>query len=223
MRVRVEYQKLPEIKYLSHLDLVRVWERILRRSGLPIQLSEGFNPHPRLSLGTVLPVGVWGKGEYLDFELAEKRTDQEVFARLKEQEPPGVRVLRTKEIPINMPSLMSKINAASYRMIIMEDLAYDANAIIAQLMDRESLPVFQKNKNREVDIRPGVLALKLLAENKQPVIETYLSLGQSSVRLPDLLEVLYQNGLPDEGITDIWREGNYIKIEQQYLCPMDAK
>jgi len=223
LRVRLEYQKLPEIKYLSHLDLVRVWERLLRRSGLPVQFSEGFNPLPSVSLGTVLPVGVWGKREYLDFELAEKLPEPEVFARLKEQEPPGIRVVRAKEIPMNMPSLMSQINAASYQMIVMEDLAYDVNAIIVDIMSRESLPVFQKNKNRKVDIRPGILSLNLLAENKRPVIETYLSLGQSSARLSDLLEVLYQNGLPYEGITDIWREGNYIRIEQQYLYPMDAE
>lgn len=222
MRVRVEYQKAPEIKYLSHLDLVRVWERMLRRSDLGLQMSEGFNPHPKLSLGTVLPVGVWGKREYLDFELAEPQTEEVIFSHLKEQEPPGVKVLRVKIIADNLPSLMARIDAACYRMIIPEDVAYDTDSIIAEVNGRDSLPVYQKNKNREVDIRPGLLSLKLLVEDKQPIIETYLSLGQSSVRLPDLLEILYQNGLPHEGILNIWREGNYIRVGKEYLCPMDT-
>ncbi|MDD3890543.1 MAG: TIGR03936 family radical SAM-associated protein, partial [Syntrophomonadaceae bacterium] len=69
MRLRAEYRIGPELKFLANLDMMNVIGRTLRRAAIPYALSEGFNPHIKLSLGTVLPVGLWGEKEYFDLEL----------------------------------------------------------------------------------------------------------------------------------------------------------
>ena len=63
MRIRAEYSIGPELRFLSNLETMHMMERALRRAGIPFALTEGFNPHIRLSMGTVLPVGLWGKKE----------------------------------------------------------------------------------------------------------------------------------------------------------------
>ena len=90
MRWWIEYEKGPAIRYLSHLDMVRLWERLFRRSGLPLQLTQGFNPHLKISLGTVLPVGLWGRREYLDVKLGGDIEPEELCSRLRAVAPPGI-------------------------------------------------------------------------------------------------------------------------------------
>jgi len=70
MRIRAAYRVGEDLKFLGNLDMLNLMGRALRRADVPFALSEGFNPHIKLSLGTVLPVGVWGENEYFDLELS---------------------------------------------------------------------------------------------------------------------------------------------------------
>ena len=78
MRLRAEYRVGSDLRFLSSLGLMHMMERAFRRAEVPYALSEGFNPHIRLSMGTVLPVGIWGEHEYFDLEL-ERDMDEREF------------------------------------------------------------------------------------------------------------------------------------------------
>jgi radical SAM-linked protein len=69
-RLRVKFSRGDEIKFISNLDLMRLWQRALRRAGMPLAYSEGFNPHPRISLAAPLPLGVTGEAELMDIVLS---------------------------------------------------------------------------------------------------------------------------------------------------------
>ncbi|MDP2935460.1 MAG: TIGR03936 family radical SAM-associated protein, partial [Dehalococcoidia bacterium] len=71
-RLRITFSRGPEVKYISHLDLMRLWERVLRRAKLPLAFSEGFSPHPRLALATPLPVGVTAAEEWMEVYLCRR-------------------------------------------------------------------------------------------------------------------------------------------------------
>lgn len=115
--IRVRFARGEETKYISHLDIVKAFERTLRRSGLPAAYTQGFNPHPQMVFGLPLPVGVTSEAEYADFEM-ERRTDPEEFTRaLNFFLPVGLRITgagekRTKK------NIMASITMASYCMLI---------------------------------------------------------------------------------------------------------
>src|SRR6201999_2720521 len=83
-RVRLRFSKMGKIRFTSHRDLARMWERALRRSRLPVALSQGFSPHPLLSFGLALPTGCESRGEYLDARLEAAESDDLPYDRLPE-------------------------------------------------------------------------------------------------------------------------------------------
>ena len=101
--------------FLSHLDLMRAFSRAIRRSGIPIKYSEGFNPHMRMSFGLPLQVGVTGGAEYLDIELESSVGADEAMAMLNGQLPRGLRVGAAR-VTESSESVMSMITHASYEM-----------------------------------------------------------------------------------------------------------
>ena len=83
MRYLIKFSKGEGIKFISHLDLMRTIQRIIRRSGVPIEYSKGFNPHMALSLAQPLSVGVYSDGEYMDIVLTEEMNVAEYFSKIK--------------------------------------------------------------------------------------------------------------------------------------------
>lgn len=117
-RLRLTFARGEEVKYISHLDLMRLWARALRRSGLPLAYSEGFTPHPRIALAAPLPVGVTSGGELLDAFFARRLSPYYVLKGLSPQLPQGVELLGVEEVALTLPSLQSQIRAAEYRVVV---------------------------------------------------------------------------------------------------------
>ncbi|MGE5396290.1 MAG: TIGR03936 family radical SAM-associated protein [Chitinophagales bacterium] len=221
MRVRVEYGKGPNLKFVSHLDMVRLWERLLRRSKLPVSLTEGFNPHYKLSLGTVLPVGVWGCREYLDFELNKECLADTIIMKLKNSVPPGITISSIQEINSKAQSLMAAINAACYRLSLTP--GYDIDNIVGEILQADEINIKSRG-DKIVNIRLGLQSLNILKDEGYTELEVYLAAGNdtAAVRLWDLIEALTIKGVSRENISDIWREGNYVKLDSIYLSPLEA-
>jgi radical SAM-linked protein len=224
MRWRVEYEKGPVIRFLSHLDMVRLWERLLRRSNFPLQLTQGFNPHLKISLGTVLPVGLWGKREYLDMELEGDFNPDELQSRLQEVAPPGINVRRLGEVTPGSPSLMAVVNASAYRMafpLLLKDRVTEG----IQRMDMASqIMITRKKDQREFDIRPGILSMEYFEVGGKLELEVLVPIGnQEAVRFPELIVALVNFGLPHEEILDTWREANYIRSNGNLSNPLELK
>ena len=91
MRIRLIFSKLEPMRYTGHLDLFRTWERTIRRAGLPLAYSQGFNSRPRINLASALPLGFTSCGEVMDMWLEEDQSLDKIKAALEGALPPGLR------------------------------------------------------------------------------------------------------------------------------------
>lgn len=115
-RLRLKFSRGEELKFLSHLDLMRLWERALRRARLPLAYSEGFSPHPQISLAAPLAVGVTSEAELMDILLTRWVSLNSFIAQVKEQLPRGIDLLEAWVVGLNVPSLQSQVRFVEYKV-----------------------------------------------------------------------------------------------------------
>ncbi|HEX3012225.1 MAG TPA: TIGR03936 family radical SAM-associated protein [Syntrophomonadaceae bacterium] len=219
MFFRAEYRVGPELKFLGNLDTMHLMERALRRAALPYALSEGFNPHIKLSMGTVLPVGLWSEKEYFDLEINGEMETAEFLGKLNPVLPPDLQVINCIEIPAGMPSLMKSINAACYMFIGHEP----DQSWLDQIWASSSLPVKSRGKKKDVvkDLRPGLFRLEL--EKMDNKICAWVSAGEPlNIRYDELLDLFESRGLTRSKFKDVYRHGNYIKKGNDFYSPIEA-
>ena len=149
-RLRLTFSRGEEIKYISHLDLMRLWQRALRRADMPLVYSQGFSPHPRLSLAAPLAVGVTSGGELMDIFL-ERRVSPHFFIKaIKEQLPRGIDVSEVMEVGLGLPSLQSQVLSAEYRVVAETDRDLkEVEAAIRSMLASDRLP-WQHARDKEV-------------------------------------------------------------------------
>ena len=117
-RVRVLYEKGEAIKFISHLDEFRLWERALRRADLPLLYKRGFNPQPHIQFASPLGVGFTGVREPIDITFAPPLALPELRARIQAKLPPGVQIHAIEEVPLKTRALQSLLIGADYAIII---------------------------------------------------------------------------------------------------------
>ena len=140
-RLRIRFRRGEEIKFISHLDIMRLWERALRRARIPLAYSEGFNPRPRISLAAPLSVGVTGEAELMDIFIDKKVSPHWFTAMVNQQLPPGIEILEVFPMALNMPSLQSQIRYAQYEVEMMtEKGAKDIESAISCMLSANHLP-----------------------------------------------------------------------------------
>jgi len=139
------------MKYIGHLDLLKIFQSAIRRAKLPIAYSMGFNPHQRLSFALPLPLGVDSVCEYIEI-LLDEPADLSV---LDEQFPEGLRVLSVYEVSEKVQKPAAAVAAVDYRLTF-------KGAFDETLMDSKEILVIKKSKSglKEVDIRPDILSLE---------------------------------------------------------------
>ncbi|MDP6510722.1 MAG: TIGR03936 family radical SAM-associated protein [Dehalococcoidia bacterium] len=158
-RWRLEFSREEELKFLSHLDLMRLWERLLRRALVPLAYSQGFSPHPQISLALPLPLGVTSDAELLDIRLTRPLPLDHLTGGLKCQSPNGLVLGRVQPVPPRAPSLPSLVLAAEYRV---EGEGNGVAEATAALLDADRFP-WQHRRERQVrhyDLRPLVEGLR---------------------------------------------------------------
>ena len=113
-RLRLKFGRGSELKFLSHRDLMRLWERAFRRAGISPAYSEGFTPHPRISLAAPLPVGITSDAELMDVFLNEHMLPDDFMQKIKPQLPQGIEIHEVTTVNVNAPSLQSLVRFAEY-------------------------------------------------------------------------------------------------------------
>jgi len=226
LRLRVEYKKGQEIKYLSHLQLIRLVERVLRRAQIPYALSEGFSPHIKLSLGTVLPVGVWGVREYFDLELTREIPPGQFMEAVNRVAPTGFEVRQAKIISDKAPSLQAQVNAAVYCLVLKPGVEEErARTTLEDVMRGEKLMVPKRGSaTEEKDLRPGIYRLSLGKEEGVLVILALVSSGsKDNIRPDELVLCLEDRGLAG-AFADVYRMANYWRQPDGSLSsPLDLE
>lgn len=223
MRMRAEYTLGSELRFLANLDTMHMMERALRRARLPFALSEGFNPHIRLSMGTVLPVGLWGLKEYFDLELDQEIEPDRLQSDLNRVLPVGVEIKQAAVIPADTPSLMKIINCANYGFIVkggsVESTAQD-------IMRADSLMIASRGKKKGVDkdIRKGIYKIDIQPIDEGSQLNIWAAVGEPvNIRYDELMDLLMMKGIAAGDITDVFREGNYIYNGQQFFSPLEKE
>jgi len=233
MILRLKYSKTAQGRFLSHLDLLRTMQRIFRRAGLPLAYSEGFNPHPKISYGSALAVGVTSDGEYLDVELRQELPVAEIAARIAAVVPPGLKVLAVQELQGRQESLTAILNMARYQVEARLDRSLsqnEAEEMVAELLNQEKILVEREGKKglRSIDIRAGIYQVSVQAAEQTLHFVLELQTGSAgNVRPEEILSwlaanVLNRKGIKLAGSLRIHRLGLYIKEQDSIRTPLEV-
>ncbi|HMN30794.1 MAG TPA: TIGR03936 family radical SAM-associated protein, partial [Caldilineaceae bacterium] len=139
-RIRLNYEKGEAIKFISHQDEFRLWERTLRRADLPLLYSQGFSPQPQIQFASPLGVGITGVSEFVDITLSVATPLDEVAERIAQSLPPGVVVHGIEEVPLKSPGLQNTLIGADYTILIYAE----ADEIAAELLEQRIAACLQQ-------------------------------------------------------------------------------
>ncbi len=181
-RLRVGFSRDEATKYISHLDMMRYWERAFRRAGFRITMSQGFHPHPRFSLASPLPVGVTSEGEVLDVYLDDFVEPRDFLKRLSPQMVPSIQVLTVEEASLQSPSLQSALRFSDYTVTVEAQASFDeAQQRVAQLLAQTALPWehVRDGDRKAYDLRPLINQLSV-AEARQGTVVLAMRLKTDS-------------------------------------------
>jgi radical SAM-linked protein len=204
-RLRLLYAVDGPIRYASHLDQMRIWERAARRAGLPLAYSAGFTPHPQIHVAAALPVGVAGWAEWLDLWLEQPVDPTVARAALSPQLPAGLTIRDAFLADPAEPALPAQVRAAEYHVSVetTEPVA-EVRRRVESLLAAESLP--RQRRGRSYDLRP--LLQRLWVEGE----------GEGTVLLGMVLSAREgATGRPDEVLDALGLAGGFFQIERRAL------
>lgn len=219
---RMMYTKEGPARYISHLDLLRTFERAARRAGLPVAFTSGFNPHPKISFAAPLGVGTAGEKEFADLELAGEVPAASIQRYLSGTLPEGLRLLEVRKIKEQAPALMSMVERATYRGEARLERPVTKAALdraIKAFLDQPEILVKRKNKAGDIkvyDIRPGIFAMSGRLDNDIIIIETELKTGsRDNIRFEEVVEAFLENSnMPIKGKFIPYRTGLYTVLDK---------
>ena len=164
-RIRIRFRRGEEVKFISHLDIIRLWQRAMRRAAIELAYSEGFNPHPRISLAAPLALGITSEAELMDIYTPRFISQHSFAACISRQLPPGIEIIQVYHIATTLPSLQAQMRFAEY---VVESKSEEGKSCVDEkitfLMARESLP-WQHQRDtgpRKYDLRKLIDGLWLV-------------------------------------------------------------
>ncbi len=214
-KIRIRYSKTGAIRFISHLDIIRIFERAARRAELSLVFSQGFTPHPKISFGPPLVLGVASIAEYLDLELMIGQ-ETEFQDKLNKVLPQGIQILMQKTIFSKVPALSAVINRSVYETFL-DNFQLPEEWLDAWL-ERSDISVERivKNEKRELNIRPYVSGLKL--EDRKLIVTTD-AVDNRTAKISEILESLFGDHSVDYRRFLTQRTGQYVVNGDQILDP----
>lgn len=179
------FDKGESVRWLGHLDILRAFERAIRRAELPIAFSGGFNPRERIAFASALSTGMTGEAERATLELTASLDTEEIVTRLNEALPPGIRILACEPLDdAAAKETLTAYNRAEYRVVCLTPERFEAHqveAAIHTLMQQNALPIVRERegKSKTVDVRPSLFSLSLEADSlSEDRLALRMSVGQ---------------------------------------------
>ena len=140
-RLRVKFSRGEAVKFISHLDLMRLWQRALSRAGIPLAYSEGFSPHPRISLAAPLALGITSETELMDIFITKWVSPHFFISAINQQLPSGIEVQQVYPVALTMPSMQSQVRYAEYKVgVETAEPQKQIEAKLKSLLSKKSLP-----------------------------------------------------------------------------------
>lgn len=228
--IRVKYKKEDEMIFISHLDLQRLLQRAFRRAKITLSYSEGFNPHPKMSYGNALALGVESQGEYVDIEIEDDIEVKEFLQRINAELPDGVKFVKAKEIDPKTPSLSSVIVYGEYIFNIDLEKPLSKEFVksrVLKFIKSKEIIVTKKNKkgkNVEVDIRPLIKNFDLVSlDDERVTFVSTIATGSKAnlninILIPQILDMLYLDMDPRD--VSVLRRDLYAVEDGQLVTPL---
>jgi radical SAM-linked protein len=192
-RLRITFSKGENLRFISHLDLSRTWERALRRAGVPVAYTKGYHPHPRMVFAAALPLGCTGESEVMDIFLSQPMPPRRVLRGLSHRLPDGLMAVDVTPVYERAPVLPALLHGADYHSVIeTTESTEDVTLRCEALMARGTIPRVYREK--KYDLRPLIDDLKIGDLNAHHLlIRMQLAAGERGTGRPS--EVLDELGL----------------------------
>ena len=205
-KVRIRFRKSGTLRLLSHHDLMRTFERLLRRSELPFHRSQGFHPKPRLIFALSLPLGVVGREEVVELELGQVLPLEDIHARLARQAPPGLEILSVRRIHLKVNAQVRRL---AYALPVPAERLPDLRSRIAEVLAAQECWIDRhrpqsRQAGRRLDVRPFLVELLIHPHDgseKSVMLEMVLRLTSAGTARPEeVLGLLRLEDLLDAGV-----------------------
>lgn len=215
VQFRIRFAKREPLRYTSHLDILRYFERAIRRAGLPLAFSQGFHPHPKISFGPPLSLGMTSTAEYADIVLQKPYPDIEQI--LGSELKPGLELLGIRPIHTKPTSLNAAIVEARYE--VPYPTGDDIERRISSILDQPEIIVERMGKKgvKQVNIRPGILDITTGA-NGSGVTVTLSAEPGSAVKPTEAFRLLFDEDIPD----GVVRTEQYARINGRRISPLEV-
>ncbi|WP_252223980.1 MULTISPECIES: TIGR03936 family radical SAM-associated protein [unclassified Clostridium] len=229
MRYLIKYTKEANVKFISHLDLMRTIQKNIRRAELPMEYSKGFNPHMTMSIAQPLAVGVYSDGEYMDLVFAEEMNEKEIIDRLNSVSSSGIKFKEATKIPYvegekKVPQGMALIDAARYTAKVPYENIENLENEVNELLNKSDWKTIKKSKKgeKEVDIKTMIREFKFWIKDDYLIINMVINSGSREHLAPELVVKYIQertSNVKTESFVDIKREEMYF-LKCERLLPL---
>ena len=163
MRLRIKFKKYGAVRFIGHLDVMRFFQKAIRRAEIDVAYTTGYSPHQIMSFAAPLGVGLTSSGEYMDIEVHSLTSCQDVKERLNRVSVPGIEIVSVNVLPEEAGNAMASVAAASYTVRFREGRgpAFDLAGAIPSFVSREQILITKETKKgtRQVDLKPGIFEL----------------------------------------------------------------
>lgn len=215
MKIRIKFSKHGQMKFIGHLDMLRYFQKVMRRANVDICYSEGFSPHQKMSFAAPLGLGLTSNGEYFDIEVNSCDTSQEMIKRINNTNVEGIEVLSFNRLPDDAKNCMAIISGADYTALELNK--YISQEDVEQYLSQDEIIVLKKTKKseKEIDIKPMIKELRLTNDG----LFMKVSQGSAANLKPELVvESLFQYaGLEMPKFISYRREEMYCSIDEQFV------
>lgn len=231
VRYLIKFTKESNIKFISHLDLMRTLQRIVNRAGIPVEYSKGFNPHMNMSIAQPLSVGMYSFGEYMDIQINGILDENYIIKALNNNAPSGIKFKAAKLVPEisdskKVPQAMALIDAAKYIIRIKYDDIINLKDEIEILLKQEKWETIKKSKSGEkiVDIKELIKDFQYVIEGYELFITCIIACGSRKNLSSELLANYIANNTSStkkDAFIDINREELYVEKDSNLIPLMD--
>jgi radical SAM-linked protein len=191
-RYLFKFEKTGQLRYISHLDLLRLFRRTFKRLGVELVYSQGFNPHPKMSFAQPLSLGYTSESEYLEFETRIPYNEDFLVASMNSALPYGIEVLDCRTVPDSVKTAASRVRWASYEVRLPEGRQLPTESQLREFLNQDKIlitkPIKKGKDYKQIDIRPMIGQLKLNVNDEgDRVLFMKIHAGSESNLNPELL------------------------------------
>jgi radical SAM-linked protein len=226
--IRFKFSRDISLQYIAHLDMLRLFERTIRRARLPVSYTLGFNPRMKMVFGLPMATGLSSGAEYADVEMETPLVPEFFIEVMNRCIPRGLKVIEA--VPSDgSDNVMSRIGAARYRVVFHSDDATgpdEMEALLQAMLDAENVPVMKKGKKgrHEVNVRPLIFSASIAPLGREWLLEAFISAGSVDNLRPDLLMEAWQSYVSRTfTIGSLYRDALYASLENEWVSPTDPR